>query len=148
MSAVIERGEHALRILPLQPDRHPGPAPAVQFVAPEPTDEGLRWLEEESRRLEGASPEAILTWAAEGVAAEESPRLQGHLALCADCRRYAEELRAAAAGLRWLADRPAEPSPGFRARWTRALLSTSGSRISPETTSAPPCWQDWALVVA
>ncbi len=84
--------------------------------------------------------EAIRAWAAEGVAAEESPRLQGHLALCADCRRYAEELRAAAAGLRWLADRPAEPSPGFRARWTRAVEAAAEPAGVGETAAALADW--------
>jgi len=84
--------------------------------------------------------EAIRARAAEGVAAEESPRLQGHLALCADCRRYAEELRAAAAGLRWLADRPAEPSPGFRARWTRAVEAAAQPAGVGETAAALVAW--------
>ena len=52
--------------------------------------------------------EAIRAWVGEGAAGEQAARIQSHLAACADCRRYAGELRAAAAGLRWLADRPVD----------------------------------------
>jgi hypothetical protein len=47
--------------------------------------------------------------------------LQGHLATCEGCRRYAEELQAVAASLRRLANQPVQPSPGLRARWTQAV---------------------------
>ena len=64
--------------------------------------------------------EAIRVWVGEGAAGEEAARIESHLAGCGGCRRYAEELRATAAGLRWMADQPVDSSPGFRARWMRA----------------------------
>jgi hypothetical protein len=59
---------------------------------------------------------------------EEAGRLETHLAACADCRRYADELRVATSGLRWLSTREVEPSPGFRARWTQAVAGTARPR--------------------
>ncbi len=76
----------------------------------------------------------------EGVAGERAAQVQHHLADCADCRRYEEELRAAAAGLRWLADRPADPSPGFRERWTRAVENAAQPAGLGETGSALVAW--------
>jgi len=84
--------------------------------------------------------ETIRARAAEGLTAEEAPRLQDHLAACADCRRYAEELRATAASLRWLAERPAQPSPGFRARWTRAVEAAAQPAGLGETAAALAGW--------
>ena len=71
---------------------------------------------------------------------EETARLDTHLADCADCHQYAEELRAAATGLRWLADQPAEPSPGFRARWTQAVEDAARPRGFGETAAALLAW--------
>ena len=84
--------------------------------------------------------EAIRAWVGEGVAGDQSAQLQHHLAACGDCRRYAQETRAAAAGLRWLADQPVEPSPGFRARWTRAVEGASQPAGFGETATALAAW--------
>jgi hypothetical protein len=84
--------------------------------------------------------EAIRAWIGEGVAGEQTAQIQDHLATCAECRHYAEELRAAAAGLRWLADQPVEPSPGFRARWTQAVEDTVRPRGSGKTAAALLAW--------
>jgi hypothetical protein len=84
--------------------------------------------------------EAIRAWVGEGAAGEQAARIQSHLAACADCRRYAGELRAAAAGLRWLADRPVDPSPDFRARWTRAVEEAAQPRSFGETAAALADW--------
>ncbi len=83
--------------------------------------------------------EAIRAWVGEGVAGEQTAQIQDHLATCAECRRYAEELRAAAAGLRWLADQPVEPSPGFRARWTRAVEEAARPRGFWGNRGGAPC---------
>ncbi len=84
--------------------------------------------------------EQIRIWVGEGVAGERAAQVQHHLADCADCRRYAEELRAAAAGLRWLADRPADPSPGFRTRWTQAVENAARPVGLGETVEAMAAW--------
>ena len=76
----------------------------------------------------------------EGLAGEQAARLQSHLAACADCRRYAEELRSATAGLRWLTSREVEPSPGFRARWTRAVEDAARPTGLRETAAALAAW--------
>lgn len=65
--------------------------------------------------------ETIGTWVCEGMVGKQTAPIQNHLAACAECWRYAQELQLAAASLRRLADRPVDPSPGFRARWTRAV---------------------------
>jgi hypothetical protein len=74
------------------------------------------------------------------MAGEQAARVQNHLATCAACRRYAVEVRAAATGLRWLADRPVDPSPGFRARWTRAVEDATKPRGFGETAAALADW--------
>jgi hypothetical protein len=84
--------------------------------------------------------EAIRAWVGEGVADDQSAQLQNHLAACGDCRRYAQEMRAAAAGLRWLAEQPVEPSPGFRARWTRAVEEAAEPRGAGEAAAALVGW--------
>jgi len=84
--------------------------------------------------------EAIRAWVGEGVAGDQSAQLQSHLAACGDCRRYAEELRAATAGLRWLADQPVEPSPGFRVRWTRAVEDAARPVGLGGTAAALAAW--------
>ncbi len=71
---------------------------------------------------------------------EETLRIEAHLAECADCRRYAEELQVAADGLRWLATRPAEPSPGFRARWTRAVEEAAQAGSVGEVEAVLASW--------
>ena len=71
---------------------------------------------------------------------EEPARLETHLANCADCRHYAEELRAAAAGLRRLAAQRVDPSPGFRARWTQAVEDAARPRGFGETAAALLAW--------
>jgi hypothetical protein len=65
--------------------------------------------------------EAIRAWVSEDLAGEKGASVQRHVVGCEGCRHYAKELRAAAAGLRRLADQPVAPSPGFRARWMRAV---------------------------
>ena len=90
--------------------------------------------------------EAIRVRVGEGAVGEPMAQVQDHLATCADCRRYAEELRAAAAGLRWLADRPVEPSPGFRARWTRAVEDPAQPAGLGGTAAALAAWgREWLL---
>ena len=84
--------------------------------------------------------EAIRAWVGEGAAGDQSTQLQSHLATCGDCRRYAQELRAATAGLRWLAEQPVEPSPGFRARWTRAVEDAARPAGLGETATALAAW--------
>ncbi|HOX58343.1 MAG TPA: zf-HC2 domain-containing protein [Candidatus Paceibacterota bacterium] len=84
--------------------------------------------------------EAIRSWIGEGATGEEASRIQEHLAGCAECRRYTEELRAAAAGLRWMAERPVEPSPGFRARWMRAVEEAAEPRGFGEIMAAVAGW--------
>ena len=80
--------------------------------------------------------EAVRLQACGAIEVEEAGRLETHRAACAECRRYAEEMRAATTGLRWLADRPAEPSPGFRSRWTRAVEDAAQPGSLGETVAA------------
>ena len=84
--------------------------------------------------------EAIRAWVGEGAAGERAGQIQKHLAGCGECRRYAEELRGAAAGLRWLSERPVDPSPGFRARWMRAVEEAAEPRGFGETAVALVGW--------
>ena len=84
--------------------------------------------------------EAIRLGACDVLAGEEAARVEAHLAVCADCRRFAEELQAATTGLRWLATRPAEPSPGFRARWTRAVEEAAWPGSVSEAALALVSW--------
>ena len=80
--------------------------------------------------------EAIRLSVCETVASEQTAGLESHLAACPDCRRYAEELRAATASLRWLGSRDVEPRPGFRARWTRAVEETARPSSFGESAAA------------
>ena len=90
--------------------------------------------------------EAIRAWVGEGGAGEQTAQIQKHLASCEGCRRYAEELQAAAAGLRWLADRPVAPSPGFRARWTRAVEEAARPADLGEIAAALAAWwRQWLV---
>ena len=84
--------------------------------------------------------EAIRLSVCETVAGEQSSGIQSHLATCPDCRRYAEELRAATAGLRWLGSQDVEPRPGFRARWTRAVEKVARPSSFGETAGALAAW--------
>jgi hypothetical protein len=88
--------------------------------------------------------EAIRARVGEGVAGEQISGIQSHLDTCPDCRRYAQELRAATAGLRWLGSREVEPSPGFRARWTRAVdeAARPGS-VGESVTVLVTGWRGW-----
>ena len=90
--------------------------------------------------------DAIFLEACGTVEANEAARVESHLAACADCRRYAEELRAASAGLRGLATRQVEPSPGFRARWTRAVEeATRPSGVGETATALATLWRGLLL---
>jgi hypothetical protein len=84
--------------------------------------------------------EAIRASVCDDVAAEQSAQIQGHIAVCPDCRQYAAQLHAATGGLRWLATRPVEPSPGFRARWTRAVEEAARPYDSRQTGAALLGW--------
>src|ERR1017187_9476469 len=84
--------------------------------------------------------EAIRLSVCETVAGEQTERIQSHLATCPDCRRYAEELRAATSGLRWLGSRNVEPRPGFRARWTRAVEEAARPSGFGATVGALVAW--------
>jgi hypothetical protein len=84
--------------------------------------------------------EAIRSSVFETVAGEQAARVQSHLAACPECRHYAEELKAATAGLRWLGSRDVEPRPGFRARWTRAVEEAARPSTFGETAGAFIAW--------
>jgi hypothetical protein len=84
--------------------------------------------------------EAILIWVGEGFEGEQHAQLQDHFAACPDCRDYARKLRAATIGLRSLADRPVEPSPGFRGRWVQAVEDTTRPAGAGETAAALATW--------
>ena len=71
---------------------------------------------------------------------QEAARVETHLAGCAECRRYSEELQAATAGLRWLGSRDVEPRPGFRARWTRAVEEAARPSGFGDTVGAWVAW--------
>jgi hypothetical protein len=90
--------------------------------------------------------ESILAAAGEGRAGEPDTPIQTHLAACPQCRRYAEGLRAAAAGLRWLADRPVVPSPGLRARWTQAVEEAAQPAGLGEILAALAAWAHQLLL--
>jgi hypothetical protein len=89
--------------------------------------------------------QVIRTRSVEGLAGEEAARVETHLAGCAECRRYANELRAATGGLRWLASREVEPSAGFRACWTRAVAEAAppGSPGDSVTALLDWCREAW-----
>jgi anti-sigma factor RsiW len=72
--------------------------------------------------------------------AEGFARAASHLAACADCRRYAEELQATSARLRGLAEREIEPSADFHARWCGAV-EVAARR--PTMVEAVVCACDW-----
>jgi hypothetical protein len=84
--------------------------------------------------------EAIRLSVCETLAGESAAQIQSHLATCEGCRRYGEEIRVAGAGLRWLGSRDAEPSPGFRARWTRAVEEAARPSSFGETAGALVAW--------
>ena len=84
--------------------------------------------------------EAIRLSVCETLAEEQETQIQSHLAICGDCRRYGEELRAATAGLRWLGSREVEPSPDFQARWTRAVEEAARPSSFGETAAALAAW--------
>ncbi len=90
--------------------------------------------------------EAIRVWVGEGATGEQVSRIQSHVAGCGECRRYAEELQAAAGGLRWLAGQQVEPGLGFRARWMRAVEEAAAPRGFAETAVAVAAWwRGWLL---
>jgi anti-sigma factor RsiW len=70
----------------------------------------------------------------------EAARVEAHLARCAECRRYGEELQEAISGLRWLGSRDVEPRPGFRARWTRAVEESTRPSSFGEAAGALVAW--------
>jgi anti-sigma factor RsiW len=77
---------------------------------------------------------------------QEAARVEAHVDCCAECRRYAEELRAATTGLRWLGSRDVEPRPGFRARWTRAVEEAARPSSFGDTVGAlVACWRGLLL---
>jgi hypothetical protein len=84
--------------------------------------------------------EAIRLRVSDALEGKEAARVETHLAACVGCRRYAEELQAATAGLRWLGSRDIEPSAGFRARWTRAVEDAARSSGFGETSAALVAW--------
>jgi hypothetical protein len=71
---------------------------------------------------------------------EEAAQVETHLAGCAECRLYAEELQAATAGLRWLGSRDVAPRPGFRARWSRAVEEAARPNSFGESADALVAW--------
>jgi hypothetical protein len=71
---------------------------------------------------------------------EEAVQLKTHLAGCAECHLYAEEVQAATDSLRWLGSRDVEPRPGFRARWTRAVEEAARPSGIGETAAALVVW--------
>lgn len=84
--------------------------------------------------------EAIRLRVCGALETEEVAPVEAHLAACDKCRLYAEELRAAAAGLRWMADQQVAPTPGFRARWTRAVEAAARPAGLGETAAALAAW--------
>ncbi len=88
--------------------------------------------------------EAILRRACETLESEQAAQVERHLAGCCDCRRYALEISAAAAGLRWLRSREVEPSPGFRQRWMRAVEDSARPATLAATAAKLEAWlREW-----
>lgn len=84
--------------------------------------------------------EAIRLQACSAPEAKEAARIRTHLAACGECRRYAEEVQAAATGLRGLGSQEMEPSAGFRTRWTRAVEGAAQPRGFGESAAALGAW--------
>jgi len=84
--------------------------------------------------------EVIRAWIEESAVGDPPTQVEEHLSTCVECRRYSEELRAATAGLRWLASRPAEPTQGFRARWTRAVERAAHPATLGDAIEALSAW--------
>jgi hypothetical protein len=84
--------------------------------------------------------EVIRLWAWGDLAREEAAQVEAHINTCGECRRYAEEVQAAAAGLRWLGSREVEPSAGFRTRWTRAVEEAAQPKGFGESAAALGAW--------
>lgn len=90
--------------------------------------------------------EAIHLQVCGALEGQEAARIESHQAECAECRRYGEELQAAAVSLRWLGSRDVEPRPGFRARWTRAVEEAARRSGFGETATAlAACWRGLLL---
>jgi hypothetical protein len=70
------------------------------------------------------------------LADAEQASIRNHLATCARCRRYYEEIAALNVSLRAWNDnlRPIEATQAFHNRWTRALESQGDPSISAATT--------------
>ena len=84
--------------------------------------------------------EAIYLRACGALEGQEAARVEAHLAGCAECRRYGEELHTATVGLRWLGSRDVEPRPGFQARWTRAVEEAARPSSFGEAAGALAVW--------
>ena len=84
--------------------------------------------------------EAIRLRVCDALESEEAARVETHLAGCAECRLYAEEVRAATHGLRWLGSRDVKPRPGFRGRWTRAVEAAARPSGFGESAAALVAW--------
>jgi hypothetical protein len=84
--------------------------------------------------------EAIRLWVCDALEGEEAAQVETHLAGCAECRLYAEEVQAATQGLRWLGSREMEPRPGFRARWTRAVEEAARPSSFGESVVVMVAW--------
>ena len=84
--------------------------------------------------------EAIRLRGGGALEAEAAALVETHLVACAECRRYAEEVQATAAGLRWLSSREIEPSAGFRTRWTQAVETAARPSDLGETAAALAAW--------
>ncbi|MBI5384500.1 MAG: zf-HC2 domain-containing protein [Verrucomicrobia bacterium] len=72
----------------------------------------------------------------------ERATTEAHLAACAECRRYFEEVRAVSRGLQSWRDTapPVEPRPAWHAEWVRAI-QPGHEPMKPRAETSLPWWQ-------
>jgi anti-sigma factor RsiW len=92
--------------------------------------------------------ESLCLLASGALPESERPEIEAHLAACADCRRYFNELRSLAVPLaNWEKGfAHIEPGPSFQRRWENAILSADQSKSarSPATKiDLQKFWREW-----
>src|ERR1051325_8756869 len=99
----------------------------------------MNWFSNKCRRHR----EAISILGTGALPEEERIAAESHLAQCADCRNYSEEIKSLAAPFGAWKESLAqiEPTPAARSRWAKAVRSTANGPAEPAASSSS-WWND------
>src|SRR6266478_1748538 len=98
----------------------------------------MRW------RLKSCPRENITLLASGALPVAEQARMREHLAHCADCGQYFEEIARVSGELQqWARTEPSlEASAAFRARWTQSIQSAAAPN-RPRLVTLITRWSEW-----